>query len=130
MAKEKAYKALTPINLPFVGKTFQAGEMITREDFDNNAAGSEEAPSADDEIKALVDSGALSADPDAPLHPDHMPVDLGTLNINSVVEQAGMLVEQMLAEGKEIPEELAAVAQMDVRAVSADDAATTDEKGE
>jgi hypothetical protein len=122
------YKALTAINLPFVGKTFQPGEMVSRADFDDNAE-HELAQSADEEIAALISAGALSEDADAPLHPDHIPVDLGTLNVSSVVQEARTLVAQMEADGKEIPEELKKFAAMDVRAVSADDAATSNEKG-
>ena len=127
MAEE--YKALTLINLPFVGTTFEPGEMIPRERFEANADSDDASVSADDEIAALIEAGSLSEDPDAPLHPDHLPVDVGTGSINSVVQEARNIVEQLESEGREIPEELAAFAKMDVRGVLANDTATTDEKG-
>jgi hypothetical protein len=120
------YKALTVINLPFKGRAYQPGEMIPRSDFEDNAGG-EGAPEADDEIAGLIAAGALSEDPNAPLV--NPPLDLETINLNSVVQEARTLVAQMEEEGKEIPPELTSFAQLDVQAISANDVVTSDEKG-
>jgi hypothetical protein len=61
------YKALTFINLPLLDIKKAPGDMISDEEF--TAGGQTE-----DDITALIDGGALSTDPNAPLHPDNQPV--------------------------------------------------------
>lgn len=116
------YKSLTYVNLPVVDVMKSPGDEITDEELE--AAGQDE-----EAVQSLLDSGAISTDMEAPLHPDHLPVDTGTLNINGVVAQARSLIEQLQAEGKEVPAELASFAQLDVRGVLASDEASTSEEG-
>lgn len=60
------YKALTFINLPLLDIKKAPGDTITNEEFQ---AGGQ----TNDDIQALIDSGALSTDMNAELHPDNRP---------------------------------------------------------
>jgi len=122
------YKALTVVNLPFVGegKTFQPGEMIPRGAFDENSE-NELAADADDEIQNLVEMGAISEDPNAELHAAHQPVAPGTPSLPGLVETAKWLVGEMEKQGQDVPGELQQFASLDVQEVLANDNAKSSE---
>jgi hypothetical protein len=65
------YKALTFINLPLLDIKKAPGDMITEEELSQGG----QTP---DDIASLVAGGSLSEDPDAPVHPDHVPVPVPT----------------------------------------------------
>jgi hypothetical protein len=65
------YKALTFINLPLLDIKKAPGDTISTEELTNGG----QTP---DDIASLVSAGALSEDPDAPVHPDHVPVPVPT----------------------------------------------------
>ena len=71
------YKALTFINLPLLDIKKFPGDTITDEEFDQGG----QTPS---QIQDLITAGALSEDPDAPLHPDHQPVPIPSAPPDSV----------------------------------------------
>lgn len=131
MSAVTQYKALTHINLPFLGDDdegrFTPGDMIPRELFERsaeNAVGaihdrSAQDPNAspiltaDETIEELMTWGSLSDDPDAPLHPDSIIPEVGAVTITSIIMSAQALVDQLEADGKDVPAELRALAQSD-----------------
>jgi len=143
------YKALTVVNLPFTETHWTPGQMIPRSAFEESAdaarsqlddrSGDDEnassIPTADDMIDALIEGGSLSEDEDAELHPDHIPREPGELSVQSVADSAKALIAQLEADGREIPPELQAMAEVDVRTVktgdkgSANDALPKKKKG-
>jgi hypothetical protein len=113
MAKATSYKALTTINLPIIDKLIRPGETV--EEADLEAAGQ-----SAEEIKALVDGGALGG-PDDELDISTIVPDASMPTIQSVVAQAKIAVEEMQAAGDDVPPELQAVADLDYQAVLANE---------
>jgi len=129
------YKALTVINLPFSEKLFRPGEMISFEDFEESAAlaaaavedrrgedeGASAVASAQEMVAALISGGSLSDDPEAALHPDHIPRPPGELSLLSISDNAKALLAQLEASGQPVPVELRSLAEMEIQAVRASD---------
>lgn len=125
------YKSLTVVHLPFAGKnaegrTFEAGATIARADFEQNAE-HELGQDADDEIGALVSAGAISEDMDAPLHPSAVIPAPNEPTMGSVKSAAQFVVERLESSGQEVPEELKAMANLDVADVTTNDAGASGE---
>jgi hypothetical protein len=78
-------------------------------------------PNADDVIRELIEWGSLSEDPDAPLHPDHLPVDPAKPTLARLIEQARSLIDEHNARGLEVPSELQALAATDYQHVTSAD---------
>jgi hypothetical protein len=129
------YKALTVVNLPFTETHWVPGQMIPFSAFEDSAEAAKAAiedrravdenaspiPTAEEMVAALIEGGSLSEDEDAELHPDHIPRAPGELSVASVTESAKTLVAQLEAEGREVPEELRAMSEVDVRTISTSD---------
>ena len=126
------YKALTLVNLPFIGeegkgKLFRPGEMIPREDLEAYADAALESnkeahnPSADEVVEHFMQFGSISDNPDADLHPDHRPVAPDAPTMARLIEQARMLKAQMEERGEVVPDELVTLAATDYRHVSTAD---------
>jgi hypothetical protein len=123
------YKALTHINVPFVGdkgegKRYAPGQSVPASIFERSheeglkvikKQGLDPALVTDAEthIKNLIEGGSLSADKDAELHPDHAPVPAGAPSVESLAVQAQALVESL---GDNAPEEIRALAKLNTEA--------------
>jgi len=128
------YKALTYVNLPFLdgnGRLYTPGQTIPADAFEESARMAAEAindpdteiTSAEDQIAELMQYGSISDDPDAELHPAHVPVDPGQPTVYGLAQQAQQLISQMESEGKEVPQELQVFADA-IQNIQADDAAS------
>jgi hypothetical protein len=104
------YKALTVIALPVLNEDgvstgestrYEPGAVISDEEL--AAAGQTE-----EDVTALVESGALSDDMDAELHPDHRPVPAAGTNLEAMIANAKEMVDRM---GDEAPPEIKALAE-------------------
>lgn len=104
------YKALTVIALPVLnedglatGETvrYEPGAVISDEEWNSSGQTEEDAAT-------LVESGAMSEDMDAELHPDHRPVPAGGTNLEAMVANAKDMVDRM---GDEAPAEIKALAE-------------------
>jgi hypothetical protein len=85
------YKALTFINLPVLDIKKAPGDIISTEEFTQGGQ-------TEENIKSLIESGALSTDMDAPLHPDNQPVPIpivetSDFNVNASDEGKGKVTE-------------------------------------
>lgn len=133
MPKEEL-KALTVVNLPFIGKgglgkRFMPGDSIPRADFDAYAERAAElvdnkddnVRTADEVIEHMIEWGSISEDPDAELHPDHLPVDPGQPTIAQLIEQAKTLVADLENRQQEVPEGLQALANTEHQHIGATD---------
>lgn len=119
------YKALTYIELPFIGPggeglRFSPGDTISMSEFEKAAKAAEKnfpdlkTHTAEQQIKELTKWGSLSDDLDAPLHPDHIPVDPNVPTVNSLVAQAQFLINDLEEKGQDVPAKLRALAEMKV----------------
>jgi len=128
------YKALTYVNLPFLdgnGRLYLPGQSIPEEAFEESAKLAEEAiddpnttiVTAEAMIADLSQWGSISDDPDAPLHPAHVPVDPSHPTVYGLAQQASQLIAQMEAEGQEVPQELQVFADA-IQSIQAQDAAS------
>lgn len=138
------YKALTVINLPFIEKRFLPGSMIPYSDFQESAemaasvlddrshVDPDASPilTADEQISYFMEWGSISDDPDAELHPDHRPVDPGKPSLAAMVEQAKALVEELEANGHDVPAKLRDFAETSDRQISAVDHAEVGDRNE
>lgn len=128
------YKALTFINLPFIERSFGPGNTIESSDLEEYVeAATKATPVYDDErgghvptVEELVEHftqfGSLSDDLDAELHPDHRPVDPTKPTLAVLIAQAQGLVEQLEADGRDVPDELRTLAETEYKHVTAADA--------
>lgn len=108
--RQKPYKALTTINLPFIEKLILPGEPVEIDDLKS-------AQQTDEDVQALLDSGALGEDSDE-LHPDSITPDPSVPTIQSLVAQAQRTIAELEESGAEIPAELRAVAELNFNAVT------------
>lgn len=129
----KEFKALTFINLPFTERRFAPGAMIDRSEIEEYVEAAKAAhtwpaemdethsgpPDTDDVIAEFIKWGSLSEDPDAPLHPDHLPVEIGKPTLAQMVEMAQELRTQLEERGQPIPEGLHQMADLDYQHVVA-----------
>lgn len=106
---KKEYLVRAPLFLPFVEKRKEPGSTVTREEL-------EKAQQTDEDVKTLIENGALGEDVDGEIHPDHVPVPPGTPSVALMVEQAKALVE--LHGEDNVPKELKALAKLDYQHVS------------
>lgn len=112
-SRQKSYKALTHINLPFTEVRKAPGDEIKIQELID-------AKQSDEDVDALIAVGALGEAKDE-IHPDNIIPDPAVPTIQIVVSQAQAMVAQMEAEGEKIPPELKAIAELDYHhAVSAD----------
>jgi hypothetical protein len=135
------YKALTVVNLPFIGKDgggkkFNAGDMIPHSDFEDycdaaaavveDRTGSDEGasplPTPEDVIAYMTEWGSISDDANAELHHDHRPVDPNKPTLARLISMAQTMKDEYAESGVEIPAELEALATLDHTQVSTDDA--------
>jgi hypothetical protein len=65
-----AYKALTYINIPPNNRKIP-GDTITKKELQES-----DPPQTDDDIKKLIDGGAMSEDMDAPINKAHAPIEI------------------------------------------------------
>jgi len=131
------YKALTVINLPFTDYSYLPGAMIPRSAFDECAEATAAAfekhpdtivPTAQEMIDDMSAWGSLSDDPEAELHPDHIPVDPGLPTIAQMIEQAHDLVEDLENRGQDVPDELRQLANTEWQHVTSTDAGEAGDK--
>lgn len=117
------YKALTVINLPYhndgKGLRKEPGEKITKAEMND-------AQQTDDDIKALIDSGAISEDMDADIHPAHLPVDPNAPTVERLILQARELHDRL---GEDAPPEVQRLAKMDHRHVTSSEGGVTTDVG-
>lgn len=120
------FKALTFVNLPFIEERYAPGDTIPYERFeamaeqaaavldDRRDVDSDASPvwTADDQIEELTAWGSISDDLNAPVHPDHLPVDPNSVTVSSTVARVKALVEEMEAAGLEIPAKMREFAEM------------------
>jgi hypothetical protein len=137
------YKALTNVNLPFLEERYEAGKMIPRSriekyvevataTLDDRTAKDPHAsplPTADSVIEELMSNGSISDDPDAQLHPDHLPVDPNKPSVQRLVAQANALIEHLEEQGVDVPAKLRSFADMSDRQIDAADTAQSREEG-
>ena len=83
--------------------------------------------SADDMIDELLKFGSISEDPNAEIHPAHIPIDPSQPTVYGLAQQAKQLVSQMEAEGEEVPQELAVFAEA-IEVIRAEDAGAGGDK--
>src|SRR6266545_6709806 len=103
MARTKPYKALTVVNIPFNDDPpYRPGEMIPAEEL--------QAVQTDEQIKQLVDGGAIGEEGDD-IDVSHIIPDPTMPSIQSVVAQAQAMVDQLTEAGEPVPKELKAVAE-------------------
>ena len=131
------FKALTYVNLPFLdgnGRSYAPGQMIPVDAFEESADMAvsampehENPISADDMIDELLKFGSISEDPNAEIHPAHIPIDPSQPTVYGLAQQAKQLVSQMEAEGEEVPQELAVFAEA-IEAIRAEDAGAGGDK--
>ena len=131
------FKALTYVNLPFLdgnGRSYAPGQMIPADAFEESADQAisampehENPISADDMIDELLKFGSISEDPNAEIHPAHIPIDPSQPTVYGLAQQAKQLVSQMEAEGEEVPQELAVFAEA-IEAIRAEDAGAGGDK--
>ena len=130
------YKALTFVNLPFIEERFAPGDVIPYEKFvasaeqaaavvDDRTDADENAtapPTADEQIEDLLEWGSISEDLDAPLHPDHLPVDPNELSVAAAVSRMKEIVDQMEAAGVDVPAKMREFAEMSEKQITEADA--------
>lgn len=119
--RQKPYKALTHVNLPFIEKRYAPGDMIEIDDL-------KAAQQSDEDVQALIDSGALGEEGDD-IHPDNIIPDPSMPTIQSVIAQAQAMVEHLKGKGEKVPAELKAVAEMDYSHVTTSDKGVSSERG-
>lgn len=108
--RQKPYKALTTLNLPFIEKLISPGEPVSIDDL-------QAAQQTDEDVQALIEGGSLG-EKDDDLHPSTIVPDPSLPTIQTVVSLAQAAVTQLEEAGEEIPKELAAVAKLDFTAVA------------
>lgn len=125
--RQRPYKALTHINLPFLnegeGKRIKPGESVEIEDL-------VEAKQTDDDVAALIENGALGEEGDD-IHPQNIIPDPGVPTIQIAIAMAQRTIEELKNQGAkdhEIPKELKAVAEMDYRHVTSADKGESSER--
>lgn len=112
--RQRPYKALTYIHLPFIEKDFAPGDSIEIDDL-------LEAKQTDEDIENLVTHGSLGDEGDE-IHPDHIIPDPTMPTIQKTVADAQRLVAELEEAGEEVPAALRAVAELDyTHAVSGDE---------
>jgi hypothetical protein len=129
MERKRNMKALTVINLPFVERRFEAGAEITEQDFQDylDAAAkvlpADSVPKLEEVISTFTESGSLSEDMDAELHPDHRAVDPADVpdTMAAIVARAEALVEHLESNGQEVPAKLRALTEISERQINAVD---------
>lgn len=111
--RQRPYKALTYIHLPFIEKDYKPGDPVEIQDL-------LDAQQTDEDIENLTDNGSLGEEGDD-IHPSHIIPDPTMPTIEKVVADAQRLVAQLEEAGEEVPGDLRAVAEMDYHhAVSGD----------
>lgn len=131
------YKVLAPFNLPYVDKRYAPGATVAYSDIQKYADEAAKAnpdghtPTAAETVKHFTDTGVLSSDKDAQLHPDHVPVDPNEPTVASLMAQAQFLSDKLKEQGRPVPDELKAMAKAaaDYRHVTASDAGSGGDKG-
>lgn len=128
------YKALTVVNLPFTGKRFNPGDMISHAEFEAEADAAaasvdvntegDNLLTADEQVDYFKEWGTISDDPEAELHPDHLPVDPNKPTLAQQIELAKTAVADLEAAGKDVPDELRAFAEMDYQHVTSSENGT------
>lgn len=122
------YKALTFIHFPFTDRSFSPGEMIDRSEFEEYAEAAAQASpptdeysptSAQETIDEFLQFGSISEDPEAQLHPDHIPPDPTKPTLGLLIEQAKEMVATLDAHGQDVPQELRQLAETDYQHVQA-----------
>lgn len=119
-SRQRSYKALTHINLPFIEKRYAPGDEIKTSDL-------QKAQQTDDDVKRLVDDGALGEENDE-IHPQNIIPDPGVPTIQLVVANAQRVAEELEARGEKVPNEVRALAKLDIRAVTSGDQGASDDR--
>lgn len=112
--RQRSYKALTYIHLPFIEKDYAPGDSVEIGDLID-------AKQTDEDVENLVGNGSLGEEGDD-IHPSHIIPDPSMPTIGSVVANAQKLVAQLEENGEEVPADLRAVAEMDYQHVMSGDA--------
>lgn len=121
---EKDLKALTYINLPFIedgrfepGQMIPYGKFVESEELARKFLG-DQAISADEQIAEMIKWGSISEDADAPLHHAHRPVDIAKPTLSTIVAEARALIEELEADGADVPAKLRALAEISDRQIA------------
>lgn len=119
---QDSYKALTHVNLPFIGengegKRYEPGQMIPLEDIEayidlayervddrrDKDSGATPPVTIDGYIEEMIQWGTLSEDPDADLHPSAVIPGVNELSMNNIISSAVALRDRLVSENKEVP---------------------------
>lgn len=108
-----SYKALTRLHLPVIEKDYNPGDPVTDDEL-------ESAGQTDENIQALVDSGAIGGEDDE-LHFSSIIPRPDMPTIEKAVLDAQEIKRQLEATGEEVPPEVEAMATLDYHHAQADD---------
>jgi len=129
--KTDEFKALTFVHFPFIERSFSPGDAIPASVFEEYADAAAAAcpsfedergghnPTAQEQIDGFLEFGSISDDPDASLHPDHIPVVPGKTTLAQLIDQAKTMAEELTEQGREVPAELKALAETDYQHILA-----------
>lgn len=117
--RQKPYKALTFIHLPYIEKDYKPGDPVEIGDLI-------EAKQTDDDIENLTSNGSLGEESDE-IHSSHIIPDPAMPSIQKVVTQAQATVAKLEEAGEEVPAELRAVAELDYHHATSGDAGKSGE---
>jgi hypothetical protein len=103
--RQKPYKALTYLHLPFSEVDKRPGDLVDPQELID-------AKQTDEDVETLVANGSLGEEDDD-LHPSTIIPDPAMPTIASVVADAQRLVAELEEAGEEVPAELKATADLD-----------------
>lgn len=117
--RQRPYKALTYLHLPFIEVDKAPGDEVSVQEL-------LDAKQTDEDIENLTSNGSLGDEGDD-IHPSHIIPDPTMPTIARVISDAQRLVAQMEEAGEEVPDDLRAVAELDYNhAVSGDEGKSGD----